>query len=64
MNKINFSNLKKTLTKKELQNVLGGSGLGDVNCGSCKSSGEYACSCNGAYVGDANSAECCICYCV
>ena len=34
MNKINFLSLKKTLTPKEMKNVLGGSG-GDYSTGCC-----------------------------
>ena len=60
--------VKEVLSKKEMKNVLGGSG-GEIDCNGCVfyekhcDSGAYACKCNGNYVGDANSADCCICYC-
>ena len=35
MDRINYASLKKTLTKKELQNVLGGSGSCGSKCSGC-----------------------------
>ena len=42
MNKISYASLQKTLTKKELQNILGGSGDCDSSCsGPCGSGANY-----------------------
>ena len=61
-NFITINELKKVLSAKEMKNITGGSV--SLDCGKCSFKGGYACSCNGTYQGDAESAECCICYCV
>ena len=70
MKKIALNRVSKILSEKEMKNVLGGSGGGDLECSTCtfyekfSEDGAFACHCNGSYMGDADSRDCCMCYCV